>query len=48
MKDGQQLLIYGNISLYERNGSYQMIAQEAILYGAGRLFEEFERLKAVL
>ena len=48
MKDGQQLVVYGNISLYERSGSYRMVIQDALLYGAGRLFEEFERLKAFL
>ena len=40
--------MYGNISLYERSGSYRMVIQDALLYGAGRLFEEFERLKAFL
>lgn len=48
MKDGQQLVVYGNISLYERSGSYRMVIQDALLYGAGRLFEEFVRLKAFL
>ncbi len=48
LKDGQQVLVLGGISVYEQRGSYQMYAKEILLYGAGRLYEEFERLKREL
>ena len=43
--DGQSIVVDGNISVYERDGSYQLYATEIALHGAGALYEEFERLK---
>lgn len=48
LKDGQQVLVLGGISVYEQRGSYQMYAKEILLDGAGRLYEKFEQLKREL
>ena len=48
MKDGQQVVIYGQISVYERSGAYQIYAKEIQLEGAGKLYEEFEARKKEL
>lgn len=48
LKDGQQVVVLGSISVYERSGSYQMYAKEIILDGAGQLYERFEQLKQEL
>lgn len=48
LEDGQCVIVGGNISVYERDGSYQMYAREISLDGSGALYEEFERLKARL
>ena len=34
LEDGQSVLVSGNISVYERDGSYQMYAREITLDGA--------------
>ncbi len=46
--DGMELLIYGELSVYEPHGRYQLIARAAIESGQGRLHREFERLKKKL
>lgn len=48
MKNGQQVLVLGNISVYERDGTYQLYASRILLDGAGLLYEKFEALKAEL
>ena len=48
MKDGQQVVVLGNVSVYERDGKYQLYAREIILDGAGLLYEKFEALKKEL
>lgn len=48
LEDGQCVIAGGSISVYERDGRYQMYAKEIILDGAGALYEEYERLKAKL
>lgn len=48
MKNGQQVIVLGNISVYERDGSYQLYANEILLDGAGLLYERFEALKKEL
>ncbi len=45
MKDGQQVIVLGSVSVYERDGKYQLYAREIILDGAGLLYEKFEALK---
>ena len=48
MTEGQQVIVLGNISTYERDGRYQLYAKQIILDGAGVLHEKFEALKKEL
>ena len=48
MQDGQQVIVGGCVDVYERDGKYQLYARRIELDGAGRLYEEFERLKREL
>ena len=48
MKEGQQVIVLGSISVYERDGRYQLYAREIMLDGAGLLHEKFEALKKEL
>lgn len=48
MQDGQSVIVLGSISVYERDGKYQLYAEEIILDGAGLLYEKFEALKREL
>lgn len=48
MQEGQQVIVLGNITTYERDGKYQLYAKEIILDGAGLLYEKFEALKREL
>ncbi|MDD6402482.1 MAG: exodeoxyribonuclease VII large subunit [Lachnospiraceae bacterium] len=45
MKEGQSVVVSGSIGVYERDGKYQLYANKITMDGAGKLFEEFERLK---
>jgi exodeoxyribonuclease VII large subunit len=47
-KDGDEVLVRGRVDLYAARGDLQLIAEEMHPLGAGRLQEEFERLKARL
>ena len=48
MKDGQGIIITGSISVYERDGRYQIYATDIKQDGQGLLYEEYERLKQKL
>ncbi|RKX31029.1 MAG: exodeoxyribonuclease VII large subunit [Verrucomicrobia bacterium] len=48
LHDGMQVILYGEISVYEPRGTYQLIVRAAIEDGVGRLQLEFERLKKQL
>ena len=48
MREGQQVIVLGSVSVYERDGKYQLYAKEIILVGAGLLYEKFEALKREL
>ncbi len=48
MKEGQQVIVLGAVSVYERNGSYQLYAREIRLDGEGALYERFQALKREL
>lgn len=48
MEEGQKVVVLGNISVYERDGKYQLYAREIILEGAGLLYQRFEQLKTEL
>jgi exodeoxyribonuclease VII large subunit len=48
LKDGLKVRIYGEISVYETSGQYQLIARKVEEAGKGGLQEAFEALKARL
>ena len=48
MENGQSVTVLGSISVYERDGRYQLYASEIIREGAGLLYERFEQLKEEL
>lgn len=48
MKNGDHVVVLGSISVYERDGKYQLYAKEIILDGAGLLYQRFEALKREL
>ncbi len=48
MENGQSVIVSGRISLYERDGTYQLYARSVELAGSGALYAEFERLKQKL
>lgn len=48
MEDGQEVIVSGNISVYERSGSYQLYADEIRLDGIGELYIAYEQLKQKL
>ncbi len=45
MQEGQQVIALGSITVYERDGKYQLYAKEIVLDGAGLLYEKFQALK---
>jgi exodeoxyribonuclease VII large subunit len=48
LRDGQQVVVFGNISVYEARGQYQLIVRAVVEDGVGRLQREFEALKQKL
>jgi len=47
-KDGMDVLVRGNVSVYEKSGGYQVYASEIQPYGIGALHLAFEELKVRL
>lgn len=45
MEEGQQVVVKGSVEVYERDGRYQLYANEITLDGAGDLFRRFEKLR---
>ena len=45
LRDGMQALVYGEISVYEPRGQFQLVVRAVIEDGVGRLQREFEALK---
>jgi exodeoxyribonuclease VII large subunit len=45
LQDGAQLLVYGEIDVYEARGQYQFIVRAVVDHGLGRLQQQFEELK---
>ncbi len=45
LRDGLQIVAYGEVSVYEARGQYQLIVRAVIEDGVGRLQREFEALK---
>lgn len=48
MSEGQQVIVFGSVNVYERSGSYQLYAREIRLDGEGVLYEKFQALKREL
>lgn len=48
MSEGQSVIVTGSISVYERDGKYQLYARQITEDGLGALYEQFERLKQKL
>ena len=48
LQEGQQVIVFGSISVYERSGSYQLYAKEIRLDGLGDLYQQMEDLKVKL
>lgn len=48
MTEGQQVIVFGSVSVYERSGSYQLYAKEIRLDGEGVLYERYQQLKREL
>ena len=44
LEEGQQVVIKGTVDVYERDGKYQLYAQEIELAGRGDLYMKFEKL----
>ena len=45
LQDGQHVVCFGRIAVYEPRGEYQLIVDSVELFGTGRLQQEFEQLK---
>ncbi|HJC64014.1 MAG TPA: exodeoxyribonuclease VII large subunit [Candidatus Blautia merdavium] len=48
MKNGDRVVVSGSVSVYERDGKYQLYAREITLEGAGLLYERYLALKKEL
>jgi exodeoxyribonuclease VII large subunit len=45
LRDGAQVVVFGEVSVYEARGQYQLIVRAVVEDGVGRLQREFEALK---
>ena len=43
--EGQQVVVFGSVSVYERDGKYQLYARQITQDGRGLLYQRFEALK---
>ncbi len=48
MQEGQSVIVLGSISVFERDGKYQLYAKEILQEGSGALYEKYEQLKKQL
>ena len=48
LQEGQQVIVLGSVSVYERDGKYQLYAREIVRDGLGALYEKYEALKKEL
>jgi exodeoxyribonuclease VII large subunit len=48
LEEGQSVIALGSINVYERDGKYQLYANQIVLDGQGLLYEKFEKLKKSL
>ncbi len=45
LKEGQNIVVEGTITVYERDGKYQLYAKSITLDGVGLLYQQYEELK---
>lgn len=45
LKEGQSVIVMGGIRVYERDGKYQLYANEILLDGLGALYQKYEQVK---
>ncbi len=48
MKNGDNVIVLGSVSVYERDGKYQLYAREILPDGEGLLYQRFQQLKKEL
>lgn len=48
LEEGMNVIVYGNVSIYERDGKYQLYAREITQDGKGVLYQKYEELKKLL
>lgn len=48
LEDGIQVVVAGNLDVYERDGKYQLYAKQIEAVGGGLLYEQFEKTKKEL
>ena len=48
LEDGMSVIVRADVTLYERDGTYQLVVSDVIPYGAGAMALAFEQLKAKL
>ena len=48
LSEGQRVIVLGSVRVYERDGKYQLYANEIVLDGVGLLYERFQALKKEL
>lgn len=45
IKDGSKVIVAGDINVYQRRGTFQIVAKKIVAVGIGDLKEQFEKLK---
>jgi exodeoxyribonuclease VII large subunit len=48
IKDGAKVIVAGDINVYQRRGTFQIVAKKIVAVGLGDLKEQFEKLKKKL
>ena len=48
LQDGMAVTVHGKIGVYEVSGQYQLYADQILPVGEGALYQEFQKLKALL
>ena len=48
LTEGQRVIVLGSVKVYERDGKYQLYANDVVLDGVGLLYERFQALKKEL
>lgn len=48
LEEGISVIVYGNVSIYERDGKYQLYARAITRDGKGILYQKYEELKKIL